>query len=172
MCRDNVCRRAPSPYGVHRPLGAGGGGVKNSKMGGGLIRAADSYHFYFHQRCQMWSNIRAKTCAHSGVEPSRSVGRFYKVGQKVRKNFEFFTISTLYVPISQKVLKIEAYKQRTEKKLYLFLSNCRMCSDPSPTGFCRVSQKVTDVIPVLRLTPIGTQPSAVSVFLSVAKSHM
>ena len=36
---------------------------------------------------------------------------------------------------------------------------------------------MSDVIPVLRLTPIGTQPSAVSVFLSVAKcsglqSHM
>jgi len=34
LCRDNVCRRAPSPCGVHRPLGAGGGGVKNSKNGG------------------------------------------------------------------------------------------------------------------------------------------
>jgi len=28
---------------------------------------------------------------------------------------------------------------------------------------------VSDVIPVLRLTPIATQPSAISVFLSVAK---
>ena len=37
---------------------------------------------------------------------------------------------------------------------------------PSVTGFYRVSQKVSDVIPVLRLTPIGTQPSAVSVFLA------
>ena len=53
-CRDNVCRRAPSPCGAHRPLGGGGGGVKNSKnWRGGLIRAADSYHFYFSQRCQM-----------------------------------------------------------------------------------------------------------------------
>ena len=41
--------------------------------------------------------------------------------------------------------------------------------DPLLTGFYRVSQKVSDVIPVLRLTPIATQPSAVSVFLSVAK---
>ena len=40
---------------------------------------------------------------------------------------------------------------------------------PSVTGFYRVSQKVSDVIPLLRLTPIGTQPSAVSVFLGVAK---
>jgi len=44
-----------------------------------------------------------------------------------------------------------------------------MCMDPSLTGFYRVSQKVSDVIPVLWLTPIATQPSAVSVFLSVAK---
>ena len=48
---------------------------------------------------------------------------------------------------------------------------------PSMTVCYRVSQKVSDVIPVLRLTPIETQPSAVSVFLSVAKcgglrSHM
>ena len=44
-----------------------------------------------------------------------------------------------------------------------------MCMDPSFTGFYRVSQKVSDVIPVLRHTPIATQPYAVSVFLSVAK---
>ena len=31
LCRDNVCRRALSPCVVHRPLGTGGGGVKNSK---------------------------------------------------------------------------------------------------------------------------------------------
>jgi len=43
--------------------------------------------------------------------------------------------------------------------------------DPSLTGFYRVSQKLSDVIPVLRLrpTPIATQPYAVSDFLSVAK---
>jgi len=99
------------------------------------------------------------------------------VGQKVRKNFEFFTISRLYVHISQKLLEIEAYKQRMKKSFISPLSNCRMCLDPSVTGLYRVSQKVSDIIPVLRLTPIGTQPSAVSVFLSVAKcgglqSHM
>jgi len=45
----------------------------------------------------------------------------------VEKFFEFFTISTIYVHISQKRLKIEAYKQRTEKK-GLFL--------PYPTVAC------------------------------------
>ena len=44
------------------------------------------------------------------------------------------------------------------------LSNCRMCLDPSVTGSYRVSQKVSDVIPVLRLTPMGTQPSALFLF--------
>jgi len=27
--------------------------LKTQKMRGGVIRAADSYHFYFSQRCQM-----------------------------------------------------------------------------------------------------------------------
>ena len=105
------------------------------------------------------SICRAQTCAHSRG--------FYRVGQKVRKKLEFFTISRLYVHISHKRLKIEAYrpKQRTEKSFIPPLSNCRMCMDPSLTGIYRVSQKVSDVIPVLRLTPIATQLPVVSVFL-------
>ena len=59
---------------------------------------------------------RAKTCAHSAVEPSRSAEAILQGGPKSSKKFQIFTISSLYVPISQKVLKIEAYKQRTEKK--------------------------------------------------------
>ena len=122
---------------------------------------------------------RAQTCAHSGVEPSRSAKAFLQGGPKSSKKFRIFqfTIARLYVHISQKLLKIEAYKQRMEKSFICPLSNCRMCLDPPVTGFYRVRQKVSDIIPVLRLTPIGTQPSAVSVFLSVAKcgglqSHM
>jgi len=116
------------------------------------------------------SICRAQTCAQSGLEPSRSAKAFLQGGPKTsKKKFEFFTISRLYVSISQKLLKIEAYKQRTEKSFISHISNCRMYVDPSLTGFYRVSQKVIDVIPVLRLTPIATQPSAVSVFLSVAK---
>ena len=37
--------------------GRGEGELKTQKNGGGLIRAADSYHFYFSQRCQMWSSM-------------------------------------------------------------------------------------------------------------------
>ena len=54
------------------------------------------------------------------------------------------------------------------KKLYLSLLS-HVVSHPSLTGFYRVRQKVSDVIPVSRLTPIATQPSAVSVFLSISK---
>ena len=43
-----------------------------------------------------------------------------------------------------------------EKSFISPLSNCCMCLDPSVTGFYRVSQKVSDIIAVLRLTPIGT----------------
>ena len=90
------------------------------------------------------------------------------VGQK----FRIFTTSRFYVHISKKLLKIEAYKQHKEKALSLPYP-----TGPSLMGFYRASQKVSDVIPVLRLTPIATQSSAVSVFLSVAKcgglqSHM
>ena len=40
---------------------------------------------------------------------------------------------------------------------------------PSVTAFYRVVQKVSDVIPVLRITPRATEPSTVSVCLSVVK---
>ena len=112
---------------------------------------------------------RAQTCAHSGVEPSRSAKAFLQCGPKSSKKIQFFTISRLYVRISQKCLKIEAYKQRTEKRFIPPLSNCRVCMDPSLTGFYRVGQKLSDIIPVLRIMPRATKPSTVSVFLSVVK---
>ena len=60
---------------------------------------------------------RAQTCAHSGAEPSRSAKGFLQGGPKSsKKKSIFFTISRLYVHIAQKLLKIEAYEQRTEKK--------------------------------------------------------
>ena len=39
------------------PGGRGEGELKTQKIGGSLIRAADSYHFCFSQRCQMWSGM-------------------------------------------------------------------------------------------------------------------
>ena len=83
---------------------------------------------------------------------------------------EFFTISRLYVHISQKRLKIEAYKQRIRKNaLSLRYPTVACVWTHRSRGFYRVGQKLSDVIPVLRITPTATEPSTVSVFLSVVK---
>ena len=44
-----------------------------------------------------------------------------------------------------------------------------ICMDQSLTGFYRVGQKLSDVIPVLRIKPRATEPHTVSVFLSSVK---
>ena len=111
----------------------------------------------------------AQTCAHSGAETSRSAKACLQGGPKSLKKIEFFTISRLYVHISQKLLKIEAYKQYMQKRFIPPLSNCSICMDQWLTGFYRVGQKLSDVIPVLRITPTATEPSTVSVFISSVK---
>ena len=121
LCRDNVCRRAPSPCGVHRPLWGGGRGVKSQKIGGGLIRAADSYHFYFFSAM---SNV-VQYVGHILVY-NRLQG-----GAKSSKKFRIFHHFKPLRPYISESIKIEAYKQRTEKSFISPLSNCRMCLDPS-----------------------------------------
>ena len=64
-----------------------------------------------------------------------------------------------------------------EKKLSLSPIQLSHVFGPIGHGVLQGEPKMSEIIPVLRLTPIGTQPSAVSVFLSVAKcgglqSHM
>ena len=54
-----------------------------------------------------------------------------------------------------------------QKRFIPPLSNCRICMDQ--LGFYRVGQKLSDVIPVLRITPRATEPSTVSGFLSSVK---
>jgi len=108
-----------------------------------------------------------------GTDPRTFWCRTIEIGQGVStgwaKKFEFFTILRLYVHISQKLLKIEACKQRMQKRFIPPLSNCRICMDQSLTGFYRVGQKLSDIIPVLRITPRATKPSTVFVFLSSVK---
>jgi len=62
LCRDNVCRRAPPPSAVHRPRGAGGGGVKNSKNGEWSHSCSGQigHHFCFSRRFQMWFNMSGR----------------------------------------------------------------------------------------------------------------
>ena len=95
-------------------------GVKNSKNWGWSHSCCGQLPFLFFSAMP---NV-VQYVGHRGVHIPVSnrldrPRRFYRVGQKVRKNFEFFTISRIYVHISQKLLKIEACKQRMEKKLYL-----------------------------------------------------
>ena len=67
------------------PWGRVEGELKTQKIGGGLIRAADSYHFYFSQRYQMWSSMW-------GTDLRTFWCRTVKIGQGVStgwaKNFE------------------------------------------------------------------------------------
>jgi len=141
-------------------------------MEGGLIRAVDSYHFYFFLSASKCGSVcRVVTCAHSGIEPSRSAKAILQGGPKSSKKNQIFHHFDTLRP-SQKRLKIEEYKQRTEKRFIPPLSNCRMCMGimgPSLTGFYRVGQKLSDIIRVLRITPRATEPSPVSVFLSIVK---
>jgi len=124
ICIGTMSAYVPLPAeGSSGPWGAGGGGVKNSKNGGSHSCIGQLPFLFFSALPNV---CRAQTCAHSRIEPSRSAKEILQDGQKVRKNFEFFTISRLYVHISQKRLKIEAYKQRAEKGLSL----------PYPTVAC------------------------------------
>jgi len=87
----NVCRRAPSPSAVHRPLGVGGGGVKNSKNGGWSHSCCGQLPFLFFSTLpNVVQYVGHKPCAHSDVEPSRSAKANLQGGPKSSKKFRFF----------------------------------------------------------------------------------
>jgi len=76
LYRNNVCWRAPPPLGSISPWVAGG--VKNSKKWGWshscIGQLATISIFFSVAKCD--SICRAQTCAHCGVEPSRSAKAF------------------------------------------------------------------------------------------------
>jgi len=75
----------PSPCGVHRSLGGGGGGVKNSKNWGVVSfvhRTATISIFLSDAKCG--PICRAQTCAHSGIERSTLAKGFLQDGPKVQ----------------------------------------------------------------------------------------
>jgi len=111
----------------------------------------------------------AKTRAHSDVEPSRSAKTFLQGGPKSSKKFRIFHHFEILRSYISETVKNRGYKQRMQKRFIPPLSNCCICMDQSLTGFYRVGQKLSDVIPVLRNTPRATEPSTVSVFLSSVK---
>ena len=123
------------PLGSIGPWEAGAGGAKNSKKWGVVSFVQwTATIFIFLSASNCGSICRAQTCAQSGVEPSRSAKTFLQGGPKSSKKFRIFHHFETLVHISQKLLKIEAYKQRTEKSFISPLSNCGMRMDPSLTG--------------------------------------
>jgi len=105
LCRDNVCRRAP-PCGAHRPLGVGAGGVKNSKNWGVVSfvhKTATISIFLSDAKCS--PICTAQTCAHSGVEPSRSAKALLQGGPKNSKKFRIFHHFETLRPYISKTIK-------------------------------------------------------------------
>ena len=108
LSRDNVCRRAASHSGVHRPMGAGEGSKYSDNWGWSYLCCRQLPFLFFSALPNVVQYVSHRP-AHILVQNrQRWPRRFYRVGQKVRKNFEFFTIPRLYVHKSQKLLKIEA----------------------------------------------------------------
>ena len=102
--RDNVCRRAPSPVVPIGPWGAGEGELKNSNIGGVSFvhRTATISIFLSDAKCS--PICRAQTCAHSGVEPSRSAKAFLQGGPKSSKKIRIFhNFETLRPYISETI---------------------------------------------------------------------
>ena len=90
LCSNNVCRRAPFPCGVHRPLGGGEMEIKTQKMGLVSFVLQTATIFIFLSASTSGSICRAQTCAQSGVEPSRSEkGVSTKWAKKFKKNLNF-----------------------------------------------------------------------------------
>ena len=90
---------------------------------------------------------RAQTCAHSGIEPSTLAKGFQRMGQTFEKNSNFWPFLAFTSPISQRPLKIEAYKQRMK----LFDPFCRNTEICPPWKSClecewRVCVSFTDAL--------------------------
>ena len=114
----------PPPVGSIGPWGRGE--LKTQKIRGGFIRAymtATISIFLSDAKCG--PVCRAQTCAHSVVEPVK-IGQGVSTGwaKKFEKISNFspfrdFTSIYIYIYISQKLFKIEAYKQCMQKGLSL-----------------------------------------------------
>ena len=80
---------------------------------------------------------------------------FHRVGQKIPIKsifWPFRKFTSLPIPYIYATVINRGISAAYGKKCFIHpISNFRMCMDPSPTGFYRVVQKVSDVISVLRI---------------------
>ena len=117
----NVFRRAPSPSAVHRALGEGELKLKNGGWSYSWCGQLPTISIFLSV-VKCGSICRAQTCAHSGIELSRSAKAFYRVAKKLEKKSNFHHFETLRTYISE-TIKTESYMQRTEKGSIFPLSN-------------------------------------------------
>ena len=97
----------------------------------------------------------AQTCAHSGIEPSRSAKAFLQGGPKTSKKFRIF--------YHFEINCLEAYKQRGEKKLYLSPIQLSHVFGPIGHVVLQGGPKMCDAKPVFSISPIVLQPAIVPV---------
>ena len=125
LCRDNVCRRALSPCGAHRPLGGGGRGELKTQKNWGVVsfvhRTATISIFLSDAICS--PICRAQTCAHSGLEPSRSAKAFLQGGPKSSKKFRIFHHFDNLRPCISETIKNRGTQAGMEKSFISLLSN-------------------------------------------------
>ena len=105
---------------------------------------------------------RAQTCAHSGVEPSRSAKAFLQGGPKSSKKFRIF----------HHFETLRQYISETNKKRHISSVWKKALSLPYPTVVCvwthrpgvlQGGPKMSDAKPVFLISPIGLQPAIVPV---------
>ena len=131
-CGRSLGRDVSSPLlGVSDPLG----GKKRGNDTGVVSfvhRTATISIFLSDAKCS--PICRAQTCAHYGIEPSRSSKAFLQGGPKSSKKFRIFHRFETLCPYISETIKIEASKQRMEKSFISPLSKCRMCLDHRSRG--------------------------------------
>jgi len=108
---------------------------------------------------------RAQTCAHSVIETSRSTKAFLQCGPKTSKKFRIFHHFETLDHISQKLLKIEAYRGLSSVAKKLYLSPIQLSHVFGPIGHVvlQAGPKMSDAKPVFSISPIVLQPAIVPV---------
>ena len=67
-----------------------GGGLKTQKWGISFVLRTATIYIFISVAVEYGSICRAQTCAHSGVEPSRSAKAILQDGPKSSKKFRIF----------------------------------------------------------------------------------
>ena len=156
---------------INQPLGRVEGELKTQINGGWSYSCSKQLHFYFSQRFQMWFNMQGRDLRTFwyrtvNIGQGDSTG-WAKKFEKISNFSPFRHFTSIYLRNDYK----QSHISSVQKKVYP--SPIQLSHVYGPVAHAhlsnRVSHKLSDVIPVLRITPTATEPSTVSVFLSVVK---